>query len=80
MPLGLHYTQSAEYCLQFLTDKENPVIVLSWIIAGNVYPVIEPVDPLLKAGYQTHYVATKRNREPATQVCPFNQPSKLTYV
>src|SRR6185503_16776670 len=43
---GIYFTSYAIYATQYLTGKKQPVMILSWIIPGSIYPVVE--DPFGK--------------------------------
>jgi len=64
---GIYFTTNAEYCIPYFTQN-NPVLILSWVIPGNIYPVIERHDshstllgkPLI-GGYGSHYILTSKD-------------------
>jgi len=61
---GIYFATSAKYALPYYATKQNPAIIISYLIPGNPYPVTEsPNGPnsiagtTLKPGYQSHYVS-----------------------
>jgi len=72
---GVYFTTSAPYSLHYAYLSQEPVLILSFVTPGNVYPVVEnpkEVDSLLasaiKPGYNSHYVLTCRNGMVITQI------------
>lgn len=62
---GIYFTNAMTYCLPYITSKSEPCIIVSWVLPGNTYPVIESSGSsaslsgsALKAGYQSHFVLT----------------------
>jgi hypothetical protein len=60
-------TSYADYTIPYILNKRNPAIIISWLFAGNVYPVIENPDSenslmgkALMKGYTSHYVITNK--------------------
>lgn len=69
---GIYFTTYAMYCLPYLVARSKPVFVISYIIPGNAYPVIEHQESAesllgtaLQVGYNSHYVSTNQAGEPA---------------
>lgn len=65
---GIYFSSSGLYCFPYFCLRKNPVLLLSWVLPGNTYPVIENhLGPnsiegtSLKPGYNSHYVCTDRN-------------------
>jgi len=76
---GIYFTTYALYTIPYLGSKQ-PVILLSWAIPGNVYPVIEShnspgslLGTALKSGHNSHYVRTRHDGTP----CNFNDDSEV---
>lgn len=43
---GMYFSTSAQYCLPYAASKPNPCFIISYLIPGNPYPVVEqPNDP-----------------------------------
>jgi len=68
---GIYFTTSAKYAIPYFATKANPAILISYVIPGNPYPVVEqPAGPdsiagnTLKPGYQSHYVCTTSRGAP----------------
>lgn len=64
---GIYFSSSGLYCFPYFALRKNPVLLLSWVLPGNIYPVIENhlgPDSIegqsLKPGYNSHYVCTDR--------------------
>lgn len=62
---GIYFTTQAMYSLPYISGQ-SPVIIVSWIIPGNIYPVTEHhkssqslMGSALKPGYNAHFVATE---------------------
>jgi len=62
---GIYFTSFSMYCLPYIATKKFPSIVVSYILPGNVYPVIEEVSgpksllgTALKSGYNSHFIVT----------------------
>lgn len=65
---GIYFTSYTDYCLPYIASQRNPVIIIAWVIPGNIYPV---VDRTLngapgKSGYQSHYVRTNAKGDVAS--------------
>ena len=57
---GIYFTSFYKYCIPYICSRKDPVILISYILPGNVYPVTETTlagKPLM-SGYQSHYVKT----------------------
>jgi len=79
---GIYFTQFPSYGIQYVKNLSAPVLLLSWILMGKVYPVIErpsndPADKdktLLgkpcKQGFDSHYSITKKV---TGMPCPMNE-------
>jgi len=71
---GIYFTTSAQYTLPYFISTIDPCVIISLLIPGNAYPVIEhpqkPEESLtgrtLFRGYQSHYVRTSLNGMPIT--------------
>jgi len=60
---GIYLSTHAPYAQQYVDQISDPAILISWVLPGNPYPVIEhPKQPnnligsALKSGYTSHYV------------------------
>lgn len=67
---GIYFTSYFLYTSPYICRRKSPSIILSWVIPGNIYPVIEDhraIDSLLgaaiKPGYSSHYVITNKSGE-----------------
>jgi hypothetical protein len=38
---GIYFTTSAKYSIPYFATKPNPAIIISYLIPGNPYPVVE---------------------------------------
>jgi len=72
---GIYFTTSAKYAVPYFATKKDPAIILSWVIPGNAYPVIEHprksgtlAGTIIKPGYQSHYVCTDNKGMPYPKV------------
>jgi len=68
---GLYFSSSLFYTLPYFAIKRTPAVLISFVLPGNIYPVIEHPngdDSLLGSailpGYNSHYVLTRRNGLP----------------
>eukprot|EP01127_Copromyxa_protea_P024187 TRINITY_DN9391_c0_g1_i1.p1 TRINITY_DN9391_c0_g1~~TRINITY_DN9391_c0_g1_i1.p1 ORF type:complete len:1293 (-),score=185.35 TRINITY_DN9391_c0_g1_i1:106-3984(-) len=68
---GIYFTTYALYALTYLEKKNQPAMMVSWVLPGNTYPVTEnSQDPAgfsgqpLKSGYNSHYVVTTSKGQP----------------
>lgn len=68
---GIYFTTSAKYSIPYFATKANPALIISYLIPGNPFPVVEhPKGPdsilgnTLKPGYQSHFVSTTSRGEP----------------
>jgi len=62
---GIYFTSFALYCYPYFATKRNPVLVISYVVPGNVYPVNEhhqsfnsKMGSAIESGYDSHYVTT----------------------
>eukprot|EP01126_Amoeba_proteus_P048719 TRINITY_DN5652_c0_g1_i7.p1 TRINITY_DN5652_c0_g1~~TRINITY_DN5652_c0_g1_i7.p1 ORF type:complete len:321 (+),score=61.90 TRINITY_DN5652_c0_g1_i7:897-1859(+) len=62
---GIYFSTYADYSVPYLTAKEQPVIIVSYVLPGNIYPVTEQhngpnalTGTAMKNGHQSHYVVT----------------------
>jgi len=67
---GIYFTSHILYTLPYIANRKIPAVILSWVIPGNVYPVIEAHDgtdtllgTALKSGHSAHYVLTNQKGE-----------------
>jgi len=63
---GAYFTQYPPYAAKYLRDEK--VLQLSWLLAGDPYPVTEPIHgpgtmhgKQLKAGFDSHYAIVNRH-------------------
>eukprot|EP01126_Amoeba_proteus_P043765 TRINITY_DN4824_c1_g1_i1.p1 TRINITY_DN4824_c1_g1~~TRINITY_DN4824_c1_g1_i1.p1 ORF type:complete len:637 (-),score=111.57 TRINITY_DN4824_c1_g1_i1:137-2047(-) len=75
---GIYFTSSVEYCIPYFCGRQDPAIIVSFVIMGNVYPVIEHpksknslVGAAIKSGCNAHYVVVNKKGFPAP-------PEKIT--
>jgi len=68
---GIYFTTSSKYAIPYYGTKPDPSIIISWVITGNAYPVIEHprkagslAGTIIKPGYQSHYVCTNNKGMP----------------
>jgi len=68
---GIYFTSYAIYTVPYIILYPDPCILISFLLPGNPYPVIEPPsekDSLLGShiisGYQSHYIVTTRDGFP----------------
>jgi len=64
---GIYFTTFSMYCVPYIAPKKQPTIIVSYLLPGNVYPVIEKVDgpnsllgAAIKNGFNSHFVVTDR--------------------
>jgi len=74
---GIYFTTSAKYAVPYFATKSEPAIIISWVIVGNAYPVIEHprksdslAGTIIKPGYQSHYVCTDNKGMPYPKITP----------
>jgi len=73
---GIYFTTSAEYGLPYYATKVSPTIIISLVISGNSYPVIEHprlskrsfMGAALMPGYNSHYILTRKDGFPCRKV------------
>jgi len=73
---GIYFTTSAEYGLPYYATKVNPTVLISLVISGNAYPVIEHpklskdsfMGAALVPGYHSHYVLTRKDGLPCREI------------
>jgi len=72
---GIYFTTSAKYAIPYFATKAQPAIIISYLVPGNPYPVIEnPNEPgnlageVIKVGYQSHYVLTTNRGMPFEKI------------
>jgi len=66
---GIYFTTSIPYALPYARLQEDPAIIISYVIPGNIYPVVEHHkeensllgSPIKAPGYNSHYVITARD-------------------
>jgi len=64
---GIYFSTSSKYALPYATLQPDPVIIISYIVPGNIYPTSEQHKgpnslagkPLKTPGYNSHYVLTR---------------------
>jgi len=68
---GIYFTTYALYALPYFSSKDQPAILLSFVLPGNTYPVNENskskkslVGTALVSGCNSHYVITTSQGEP----------------
>jgi len=78
---GIYFSTSALYTLPYCITKSDPCIVLSFLLPGNPYPVIEnPKSDAIRGkpilgGYQSHYVVTSAGGMPLEEKDSFKYRS-----
>jgi len=72
---GIYFTTSAKYAVPYFATKPDPSILISWVMVGNAYPVIEHprkkgslAGMIIKPGYQSHYVCTDNKGMPYPKI------------
>jgi len=72
---GIYFTTHSLYTLPYICSKRNPALILSWILPGNSYPVIEQPDGpntlcggALKNGCNSHFIVTTKAGKPPTTI------------
>jgi len=90
---GIYVTTSAVYALPYYAEKQSPVMIISYVLPGNVYPVIEVPQSEnslagypLQAGYSSHYILTdleglphsKQKNEPLYDELVIAQEGQIT--
>jgi len=38
---GVYFTSSARYAIPYFATKANPVIIVAYVIPGNIFPIVE---------------------------------------
>jgi len=71
---GIYFSSYPQYCIPYITDRQQPAVLVSYILPGNVYPVIEKHSgphsiegTAIKSGFNSHYVVTNKTGEAITQ-------------
>jgi len=64
---GIYFTSFSMYCVPYITASKFPSVIVSHLLPGNVYPVIEEVDgpdtllgSAIKTGYNSHFIVTDK--------------------
>jgi len=73
---GIYFTTSVLYALPYFSTKKSPAVIICLVISGNAYPVIEHpqkspqsfLGAALVPGYHSHYILTRRNGDPCSEV------------
>jgi len=62
---GIYFSTSIKYCEPYYLSKRSPVIIISYVLLGEVYPVREQhiaedslIGRSIMPGYNSHYVCT----------------------
>eukprot|EP01126_Amoeba_proteus_P061982 TRINITY_DN8369_c0_g1_i23.p1 TRINITY_DN8369_c0_g1~~TRINITY_DN8369_c0_g1_i23.p1 ORF type:complete len:298 (-),score=80.97 TRINITY_DN8369_c0_g1_i23:128-925(-) len=70
---GIYFTTYVKYCLPYFSNRKDPAIIISFVVLGNVYPVIEVpntedslMGSALKAGYNSHFITVSADGVPAS--------------
>jgi len=65
---GIYFSTHVMYTLPYFSTKKSPAVILSYIIPGNTYPVVEHhrsaqslLGKPMQGGYNSHYVVTNKN-------------------
>jgi len=71
---GIYFTTYAIYALPYFATKDQPSIIVSFLLPGNTYPCTEhPSSPQSKvgaalvSGYNSHYAITERSGYPPSE-------------
>jgi len=74
---GIYFSTKALYTYPYFATKKEPAIIVSFLLPGNPYPVIEHhksketlLGAAIKPGYNSHYVLTESNGD------VYSDPSK----
>jgi len=68
---GMYFTTNSVYTLSYCGTREVPVIILCFVIMGNVFPVASQTDfygKRLASGYNSHYVVTNPSGKISTSI------------
>jgi len=59
---GMYFSTNSQYTVPYFGTKQDPTLILSFLIPGNPYPVTDMTHAgcSLKAGYQSHYILTNQ--------------------
>jgi len=62
---GIYFTSYGMYTLPYIASRNNPALILSYTLPGNVFPVTEDhqgpkslVGAAIKNGYSSHFIVT----------------------
>jgi len=65
---GIYFTSYAQYSFPYFMSRDNPSLILAYLVVGNAYPVVEHhlkkgnlVGQALKAGFNSHYVLCNKD-------------------
>jgi len=65
---GMYFTTHIPYIFPYVVSLSKPVMIMTLVIPGNVYPVVEDrgcdeslMGKSIKSGYQSHFVLTQRS-------------------
>jgi len=67
---GIYFSTHLQYCLPYFASRRNPAVLISWVLPGNTYPLIEShmspqslIGAAMKNGFNSHYVVTNKKGE-----------------
>eukprot|EP01126_Amoeba_proteus_P056654 TRINITY_DN7142_c0_g2_i3.p1 TRINITY_DN7142_c0_g2~~TRINITY_DN7142_c0_g2_i3.p1 ORF type:complete len:274 (-),score=74.82 TRINITY_DN7142_c0_g2_i3:149-970(-) len=71
---GVYFTTFTKYCIPYFSKRQDPAVIISFVIMGNTYPVIENpkesgktfLGAALKSGYNSHYVVVNTEGLPTS--------------
>jgi len=79
---GIYFSTHSQYTFPYYMSRDNPSLLISYIIPGNPYPVIEHhqkkgnlVGQALKAGFNSHYVLCNKDGNVISQIDDLDQDS-----
>jgi len=65
---GIYFTTYPLYTIPYIATRNQPALILSWVIPGNIYPVTEDhrgpkslLGTAMKSGYSSHYALTTKD-------------------
>jgi len=75
---GIYFSTKAPYVETYVRSSREPALLISWVLPGNTYPVIEHprkpdnlVGSALKSGYNSHYCIVAKDGFPTTPSVDF---------
>jgi len=81
---GIYFSSNLEYCVPYFSYRAHPAFIITFVVPGNSYPIIEKADDeknffgkALMPGYNSHFVITRKDGIAVDTVAPKEYYSEL---